>query len=237
MFNQHEVCITNNLNNSMIDGKWKNVTMMAILFATISSVAIAQTKATVHLDAQKTHQHITGFGGFVCSPQFTYNHMSNTEIEKVWGKKSTVGCNIMRLYIPIGKNSWSQSLATAKKAKQMGLIVFASPWGQPSEWKTNGTINAKNSDGTTGKLKKANWADYAQYLEEYVQYMRKNGVELDAISIQNEPDWPAEYAGCLWSDSEIAEFVKTYGRTISCKIMAPETLAVSDSYVNALTLY
>ena len=218
----------------MIDGKWKNVTMMAILFATISSVAIAQTKATVHLDAQKTHQRITGFGGFVCSPQFTYNHMSNTEIEKVWGKNSTVGCNIMRLYIPIGKNSWSQSLATAKKAKQMGLIVFASPWGQPSEWKTNGTINAKNSDGTTGKLKKANWADYAQYLEEYVQYMRKNGVELDAISIQNEPDWPAEYAGCLWSDSEIAEFVKTYGRTISCKIMAPETLAVSDSYVNAL---
>ena len=89
----------------MIDRKWKNVTMMAILFATISSVAIAQTKATVHLDAQKTHQRITGFGGFVCSPQFTYNHMSNTEIEKVWGKNSTVGCNIMRLYIPIGKNS------------------------------------------------------------------------------------------------------------------------------------
>jgi O-glycosyl hydrolase len=51
----------------------------------------------------------------------------------------------------------------------MGLIVFASPWGQPAEWKTNGTINAKNSDGTTGKLKRANWADYAQYLEEYVQ--------------------------------------------------------------------
>ena len=36
----------------MIDGKWKNVTMMTILFATISSVAMAQTKATVHLDAQ-----------------------------------------------------------------------------------------------------------------------------------------------------------------------------------------
>lgn len=196
--------------------------------------AMAQTKATVRLDAQQTHQHITGFGGFVCSPQFTYNHMSNAEIEKVWGKSSIVGCNIMRLYIPIGKNAWGQSLATAKKAKQMGLIVFASPWGQPAEWKTNGTSNAKNEDGTTGKLKRENWADYAQYLEDYVQYLRKNGVELDAISIQNEPDWPASYAGCLWSNTEIAEFVKTYGRSISCKIMAPETLAVSDSYANAL---
>ena len=208
--------------------------MMAMLCVGMSSVATAQTKATVRLDAEAKHQHITGFGGFVCSPQFTYNHMSNAEIEKVWGKNSTVGCNIMRLYIPIGKSAWGQSLATAKKAKQMGLIVFASPWGQPSEWKTNGTSNAKNSDGTTGKLKRANWADYAKYLEEYVQYMRKNGVELDAISIQNEPDWAATYAGCLWDASEIAEFVKTYGRTISCKIMAPETLAVSDSYANAL---
>ena len=194
----------------------------------------AQTKSTLRFDISVKHQHITGFGGFVCSPQFTYNHMSETEIKKVWGKSSTVGCNIMRLYIPIGKNAWGQSLATAKLAKQMGLIVFASPWGQPAEWKTNNSSNAKTSDGVVGKLKKENWPDYAQYLEDYVQYLRKNGVELDAISIQNEPDWTPTYAGCSWSTSEMAEFVKTYGRTISCKIMAPESIGCSDSYANAL---
>ena len=197
-------------------------------------ISLQAQRATLRIDAQTTHQRITGFGGFVCSPQFGYGHMTQSEIKKVWGDGSTVGCNIMRLYIPIGRNSWGQSLQTAKWAKQMGLIVFASPWGQPAEWKTNGTINAKNEDGTTGKLKRENWDDYAQYLEDYVQYLRENGVELDAISIQNEPDWAATYAGCLWSASEIAEFVKTYGRTISCKIMAPETLAVNDSYVNEL---
>jgi glucuronoarabinoxylan endo-1,4-beta-xylanase len=200
----------------------------------LSIFSLAQTKSTIRFDTSVKHQYITGFGGFVCSPQFTYNHMSTAEIKKIWGATSTVGCNIMRLYIPIGRNAWSQSLATAKQAKQMGLIVFASPWGQPAEWKTNGTSNAKNSDGTLGYLKKENWADYAQYLEDYVQYMRQNGVELDAISIQNEPDWQASYAGCMWSAGDIADFVKTYGRTISCKIMAPETLAVSDAYANAL---
>ena len=200
----------------------------------LSAANFAQTKSTVRFDASVTHQKITGFGGFVCSPQFTYNHMSTTEIKKVWGASSTVGCNIMRLYIPIGKNAWSQSLATAKQAKQMGLIVFASPWGQPAEWKTNNSSNAKNSNGEQGYLKKENWADYAQYLDDYVKYLRDNGVELDAISIQNEPDWPCEYAGCLWSDSDMASFVKTYGRTISCKIITPETLAISDSYANAL---
>ena len=208
--------------------------MVALLSHMGSRAATSQTKETVRFDVQNTHQRITGFGGFVCSPQFGYNHMSTSEIKKVWGASSTVGCNIMRLYIPIGRNAWQQSLATAKQAKQLGLIVFASPWGQPAEWKTNGTVNAKNEDGTTGKLKRENWADYAQYLEDYVQYLRNNGVELDAISIQNEPDWPAQYAGCLWDASEIAEFVKTYGKSISCKVMAPETLAVSDSYANAL---
>lgn len=207
--------------------------LLLSIFTVVASCAWSQD-ATVRIDAQKKYQQITGFGGFVCSPQFTYNHMNNAEIDKVWGKSSTVGCNIMRLYIPIGRNSWAQSLATAKYAKQKGLIVFASPWGQPAEWKTNGTINAKNEDGTIGKLKREYWDDYAVYLNDYVKYMRDNGVELDAISIQNEPDWTASYAGCIWSASEIAEFVKTYGRQINCKIIAPETLGTSSAYVNEL---
>ena len=41
---------------------------------------------TVRIDATKTHQRITGFGGFVCSPSFAYGHMSNAEIDKVWGE-------------------------------------------------------------------------------------------------------------------------------------------------------
>ena len=210
----------------------KRLTLLTIFL--LSFVLLHAQQATVRLNAQTKYQHITGFGGFVCSPQFTYNHMSTTEIKKVWGPTSTVGCNIMRLYIPIGKNAWSQSLPTAKTAKQMGLIVFASPWGQPKEWKTNNSSDAKTSDGKEGRLKKENWADYAQYLEDYVQYLRNNGVELDAISIQNEPDWAASYAGCLWSTSEMAEFLKTYGRKISCKVMAPESIGCSDGYVNAL---
>ena len=180
------------------------------LFSTTCAQVTAQTAATVRFDAQATHQRITGFGGFVCSPQFGYNHMSETEIRKVWGTSSTLGCNIMRLYLPIGENSWYQSLSTAKLAKQLGVILFASPWGQPKEWKTNNSSDAKNSDGEVGSLKKENWPDYAAYLEKYVQYLRKNGVELDAISIQNEPDWTPTYAGCKWTTSEMAEFVKTY---------------------------
>jgi glucuronoarabinoxylan endo-1,4-beta-xylanase len=108
----------------------------------LSTACFAQTKGTVRFDTSVKHQHITGFGGFVCSPQFGYGHMKDSEIKKVWGPSSTLGCNIMRLYLPVGENSWGQSLATAKLAKKQGAILFASPWGQPKEWKTNNSINA-----------------------------------------------------------------------------------------------
>ena len=140
--------------------------LLLIQLLTATCVVLGQ-KTTVRFDAQTKHQRITGFGGFVCSPQFGYGHMSEAEIKKVWGKTSTVGCNIMRLYLPIGEGAWGQSLQTAKWAKNLGLIVFASPWGQPKEWKTNNSIDAKNDQGVVGSLKRENWKDYAAYLEKY----------------------------------------------------------------------
>ena len=206
---------------------------LSFIIYQLSAISVAAQTAVLKIDTVR-HQKITGFGAFVCSPSFQYNHMTNAEIDKVWGAGSTIGCNIMRLYIPIGRNAWPASLATAKYAKQKGLIVFASPWGQPAEWKTNNSSDAQTQDGVNGYLKSEHWKDYAVYLNDYVEYLRDNGVTLDAISIQNEPDWPAKYAGCLWAPDSIAKFVKLYGRQISCKIIAPEPLAINDSYANAL---
>jgi glucuronoarabinoxylan endo-1,4-beta-xylanase len=51
--------------------------VMALSFTT------SMAQPTVRFDATKTHQRIIGFGGFVCSPQFAYNHMSNADIKCV----------------------------------------------------------------------------------------------------------------------------------------------------------
>lgn len=202
------------------------------LFASTGNVH-AGTSGTLKITSTDKHQTVTGFGAFVCSPQFSYNHMSTSDMNLVWGSSSTVGCNIMRLYIPIGKSAWSESLAAAKYAKQKGMILFASPWGQPSEWKTNGSSNAVYN-GTKGYLKTANYGDYATYLNDYVTYLKNNGVTLDAISIQNEPDWPCSYAGCLWTTDQITDFIKNYADKINCKVIAPETVGMSNDYANAL---
>lgn len=191
----------------------------------------------VRIDNNIAYQKITGFGGFVNSPQFGYNHMSTADIQKVWGANSVAGYNIMRLYIPENKSNWSSVLATAQLAKSMGLTIFASPWTMPAEWKTNNHINAVyvDADGVQqiGYLKPEHYMDYALYLDDFVKYLKNNGIELDYISVQNEPDEKALYHGCIWTPDQIATFVKDYGHLINCKVIAPESVGFSDNYANA----
>ncbi len=209
--------------------------LFAVLF--VSSAQLSAQNAKVQIDKNKTYQKVTGFGGFVCSPQFGYDYMSPDEIKKMWGASSQTGYNIMRLYIP-GESNWPSTLATAKLAKnELGLKIFASPWTMPAEWKTNNSEVAvftdENGVKQIGYLKEEHYQDYALYLNRYVTYLRDNGVELDYISIQNEPDEMATYQGCIWTPVQIAAFVKNFGHLINCKVIAPESVGYSDSFSNA----
>lgn len=222
-----------------------NFTILKLVLFATSFVCVqhpvfaTDLKASIKINDKVKYQRITGFGGFVNSAQFAYNHMSNAEIRKLWGKNSEAGYNIMRMYLPIGEGSWSQSLETAKLAKSLGVILFASPWSMPAEWKTNNNIAAVYTDANgvvqEGSLKEEFYDDYALYLNKYVTYLRTNGVELDAISIQNEPDMKATYAGCLWTPAQMANFLKNYGHLINCKIMAAEGVGITDNFAAALT--
>ncbi len=210
--------------------------VLSLLLFTNANAAVKT--ATIRINKDIKYQKITGYGGFVNSPQFGYNHMSTTEIKKMWGKNSEGGYNIMRIYLPENENNWNISLETAKLAKSLGLILFASPWTMPASWKTNNNIAAVYTDANgvkqIGYLKEEYYDDYADYLNRYVTYMRNNGVELDAISIQNEPDMQSTYHGCIWTPAQMAKFIKEQGHRINCKVMAPEGVGITDNYVNAM---
>ncbi|SDQ09150.1 glucuronoarabinoxylan endo-1,4-beta-xylanase [Chryseobacterium soldanellicola] len=213
------------------------------ILAIITGIAVSvqinaqNVQAKVKIDKSIAYQKVTGFGGFVCSPQFGYNHMTTTEIQKLWGAGSEGGYNIMRLYIPEQSSNWSKALATAQLAKSMGLTLFASPWTMPADWKTNNHINAVYTDTNgiqqIGYLKPEKYQDYALYLNSFVTYLQDNGVTLDYISIQNEPDEMAQYQGCIWTPTQIANFVKNYGQLINCKVIAPESVGFTDNFANA----
>jgi len=217
----------------------KHLPLSLLLILTAFQLAVfGQPKiASVKVNKNTTFQKITGFGGFVNSPQFAYNYMTTSEIQQMWGAGSEAGFNIMRMYIPTGESNWGQTIATAQLAKSLGVKLFATPWSMPTEWKTANVIGSQYDSSGVKKevyLKPENYGDYANYLNNFVSLLRNNGVELDAVSIQNEPDFKVDYAGCFWTPAQITKFLKENADAITCPVMAPETVGMSDNYANAL---
>lgn len=60
------------------------------------------------------------------------------------------------------------------------IKIMASPWSAPIWMKTNNNIQG-------GKLKAEYYPVYARYFVKYIQEMKKQGISIDAITIQNEP--------------------------------------------------
>jgi len=60
------------------------------------------------------------------------------------------------------------------------IKILGSPWSAPAWMKTNNNVRG-------GALKEECYPAYALYLAKYVQEMKKAGIAIDAITIQNEP--------------------------------------------------
>lgn len=179
---------------------------------------VPEEPAAINIDSSVKFQHVTGFGGFSPSPQWSY-WLTDSDMDKMFGNGSAqLGLNIVRLFISPNKDYWSAGLANAKRAKAHGAFIFATPWSPPAEWKSN------NKTDNGGSLLESHYEDWADFLNEYYEYMKSNGVTIDAVSIQNEPDFVTSYASCVWTGEEMAKFLRLYGHKIKCKIIAPETV-------------
>jgi glucosylceramidase len=60
------------------------------------------------------------------------------------------------------------------------ILILGSPWSPPACMKTN-------NDAKGGKLKTEYYPAYANYFVKYTQGMKAEGINIDAITIQNEP--------------------------------------------------
>jgi len=95
-------------------------------------------------------------------------------------------------------------LPIIKAAKQINpqLKIMATPWSAPGWMKTTDSLIG-------GSLKPEFYQANADYLVKYSQEMRKNGINIDFLSIQNEPHYTgADYPGMLVKHDERAKFVK-----------------------------
>ena len=83
------------------------------------------------------------------------------------------------------------------------IEILGSPWSAPAWMKTN-----DNSKG--GKLKTENYGTYAKYFVKYIQGMDAEGIQITAITVQNEPLNDKNTPSMLMPAEEEARFIKDY---------------------------
>jgi len=91
---------------------------------------------------------------------------------------------------------------------QPALKIWGSPWSPPAWLKVNQTYNAK---GTNRLIQDERYlTTHANYLAKYVQAYRAEGVDVFAVAVQNEPFASQVFPSCVWSTTELRDFIGKY---------------------------
>lgn len=83
------------------------------------------------------------------------------------------------------------------------IKLLGSPWSAPTWMKTN-------NSSIGGSLKIQYYAAYAKYFVKYIQEMNKEGVRIDAITVQNEPLHGGNNPSMVMQASEQAAFIRDH---------------------------
>ncbi len=168
------------------------------------------------------YQTIRGFGGMNL-PEWMGQDLTDAQRKTAFGNgDNELGLTVLRVFVNPNSDQWKLAVPTAKYASDNGVTVFASPWEPPAN------LTEKYPDSNIGKLylPESNYGAYAQHLNDFGTYMKNNGVNLYAISVQNEPDYSSEWTH--WTTDELTNFIANYGDQItSTRLMSPESFQYS----------
>ncbi len=184
------------------------------------------------VDLAQKHQRMLGFGGaFTEAAAYTFFRMSKPNQDAIlrayFDRDEGLRYNLGRVHI----NSCDFSLDNytyvddrdasldsfcidrerrfvipmirqAHDVRGHGVRLLASPWSPPAWMKTNNSMNH-------GGSLKPEFADaWARYYLKYLDAMRDEGLDVFAISVQNEPAATQTWDSCVYTAEEERDFIK-----------------------------
>ncbi|WP_304608849.1 cellulose binding domain-containing protein [Glycomyces amatae] len=199
------------------------LTLGALPVLAVATPAAAQTAVVVDPAAER--QTIQGFGGM--NHTAWISDLTAAQRDTAFGNGAgQLGFSILRIPVHEDRNAWSGEVATARRAIEHGAKVIASPWNPPA------SMTETFSGGR--RLRYDQYAAYAQHLNDFNDFMAGNGVDLYAISVQNEPDYAHDWTA--WTAAEIVRFLKENAGSIGTRVIAPESFQyrknMSDPILN-----
>ncbi|MGZ6607417.1 MAG: glycoside hydrolase family 30 protein [Solirubrobacteraceae bacterium] len=103
----------------------------------------------------------------------------------------------------------SYIIPALRKARALNpsLRLLANPWSPPAWMKANGRLdNVEHS----GQVLPSAYPALAQYFVKFLQSYDDHGVDVDAVTPQNEPNVPAHYPGAQLDPDGESEFISGY---------------------------
>jgi glucuronoarabinoxylan endo-1,4-beta-xylanase len=199
--------------------------MNSKLLFILGLIAVINAASIANINAGKTYQLIRGFGG-INLPDWGVDLTDAQRKTAFTNCDTCLGFTVLRVYVSDDSNAWKKSVPVAKYAQQQGATVFATPWNPPASM-----CEQFSSGGRSGKrLRYDKYGDYLNHLNKFLDFMKSQGVNIYAISIQNEPDYGQEWT--WWTSKECVNFLANYADKIKTKVISPETFQYNKQYYN-----
>ena len=193
----------------------------------IQFVGMATNTGKVTINYTNTQQRIDGFGA---SSAWMGSALSSADADLLFSTNTGAGLSLLRTRIAPGGVIDDAEGTIAQEAQARGARVWSTPWSPATTFKSTNSVN-----GGSFVSSAANDQGYATQLVNYIASMKTYGVNLFAVSVQNEPDFDTSYESCVWTSQQIHDFVPYFNTALtnsnsgSTKIMLPENSAWSWS--------
>jgi glucuronoarabinoxylan endo-1,4-beta-xylanase len=179
----------------------------------------------ITITPSKTYQVVDGFG----QADVWQGSESTTMQTLLFDPTNGIGLTLLRIGIDgtsgspniMGAAGYSDGQACVKYAG-CDCKVWAAPWSPPASMKSNNNVN------NGGNLETADYAAWAKILAAFPAFYKQNGgVDLYAISAQNEPDFTASYQSCLFNSAQMTAWIDVLGPALAAlsppvKVLAAE---------------
>ncbi len=199
----------------------------------------APAGVTVRVDAHRERQRLEGFGASVAFYQnWLVSHPNKEQIyQALFGGLKLDILRLQNAYRPGSGPNFARDEAdiTRGAAQSLGrpVTILMSSWSPPAALKSNrsekegGTLARENGDFAYSK--------FARHWRDSLIAYEAAGIRPTYISIQNEPDFKAEWESCLFGPSETGGQAG-YGRALDAVYNAVQTLPQPPRLVGPETL-
>jgi glucuronoarabinoxylan endo-1,4-beta-xylanase len=210
----------------------------------VESVNTPGSNGQCTVDWNTVYQRIDGFGassawqGTWTTNQanmfFSTNNGTGTSLDGTTNFPYTgVGLSLLRNHIVYASSTsptatpGTAETSIMKMAQTLGARVWSTPWTPASGFKSNDGPDGGNYLGSGNGA--TNLA-YASQLANYVSSMESQGVNIYAISVQNEPDADVTtYEACTWTGSQIHDFVTNLYSALVAKGVSSTKIIIPES--------